>query len=489
MVEASASTTLPFAPTLQQTTTAAKPLSLRANFLWMSTGNAVQILTEWGRVVVLAHLGNLEMIGLVVLAFAVCSPVIAMAQLGLRTAVVTDAKHHYQFGDYLALRLVTTAVALLVMVAIVLAGRYDTETVLLILLVGVAESLRGISDIYHALIQRHERMDQIAISHMTRGALALALLALGVWLTGNVLWGLVGFPLVTAAILFGYDLPNGLRILRASAPGHKGSGRHAATRIAESRPRWHARTLLRLLWLTLPLGVILTLVALATSLPRCMVSHYLGNAALGVFVSIAYLGMVGARVVGAIAQSAGPRLSKHYAAGRTDAYLGLLGRMLTLVLGLGGLVVLVVAVLGVPILGWLCNADFTPYWDLAILMMVAAAVMFLTIPLGMAVEAMRRFKTYMVIRGVGIAVLLALLPGLIEAYGLRGAAAATLAASASSVLGCAGVVVWAVRGKKGGKRVGPFCARQPSGHPDKSDLSASHGIGENSMATQDVQAD
>ena len=110
---------------------------------------------------------------------------------------------------------------------------------------------------------------------------------------------------------------------------------------------------------------------------------------------------------------------------------------------------LVVALAGGPILGLLYDADYSQYLDLAVYLMVTAAVLYLTIPLGIAVEAMRRFRTHMVIRGTAIVVLLALLPGLIQAYGLRGAAVAMLISSACSVLGCVGVILWSVQRRHG----------------------------------------
>lgn len=256
----------------------------------------------------------------------------------------------------------------------------------------------------------------------------------------NSSWVILGFPLVTAAVLFGYDLRNGSQIVKTSLAGHNELSRGRGTEGTGLTPRWDARTMLKLAWFSLPLGIILTMIALTTSIPRYMVSHYLSTTALGIFVSIAYLGMVGRSVVLVIGQSAGPRLAKYYAAGNTTAYCRLLGKMLRLVIALGAAVVLVVALLGGPILSLLYGADYTPYLDLAVYLMVAAAVTYLTGPLGIAVAAMRPFKSQMVIRGVGIVVLLALLPRFLQAHGLKGAVAAMFISYTLTVPACACVV-------------------------------------------------
>lgn len=392
-----------------------RPLSLKRNVTWTAAGSAVEMLLHWGRVVVLAHLGGLEMLGMVVLAFALCGPVNALACLGLRGAVVTDARREYRFGDYLALRLATATLALLVIVGLVAAAGYRGTMAAIVLLVAAGEWLKSVSDVFHALLQQHERMDRVAVSLAIRGLLALGFLTLGVALTGNVVWAMAGFPLAMGATLLAWDLRNGARLLGAgSASG--------GTARAALRPRWHLPTMLRLCWLTLPLGVVMMLLALQASVPRWLVSHYLGHRELGVFVSIFYLVMIGSRVVGALAQSAGPRLAKHYAAGNARAFAWLVMRLLGIVVAVGMSVILTVAVAGGPILRLLYGLDYTPYLATAVWLMAAGALMYLGIPLGMATDAMRRFKTHMLVRGAGVGALAALLPGLIAGWGLLGAA-------------------------------------------------------------------
>ncbi len=410
----------------------------------MSAGNAVDTLCQLGRAVVLAYLGGLELVGLIVLAYAVCAPINALASLSLRAAVVTDARREYLFGDYLALRLVMATLAFGVIATLGLTG-YSGQMVWLILLVGGAEFFKSISEMFHSFQQRHERMDRISISVMIVALSTITVLATVVYFTGSILLALVGFPLITAGVLFGYDIPNGVRLLRAAASTTPTSER--------LRPRWDLRTMLQLIWLTLPLGVVMMMISLTSSIPRCLIDYHLGPHALGVFASVLSLGLVGLKVVNAMGQSAGPRLATYYAAGKTTAYLRLLGKLVAIVGALGIAAVLAVAALGEPILELLYHEDYSPYWRLAVYLMIAAALLYLTIPLGRAVEAMRRFKTHMLIRAMGILVMLGVMPGMIRAYGLEGAAGAMILSVACSVLGCAGVVLWAVRRERSDKTI------------------------------------
>ena len=415
-----------------------RPLSLKRNVTWTAAGSAVEMLSHWGRVVVLTQLGSLDMLGMVVLAFALCGPVNALACLGLRGAVVTDARREYGFGDYLALRLATATLALLVIVGLVVAAGHRGPMAAIVLLVAAGEWLKSVSDVFHALLQQHERMDRVALSLAIRGLLALGFLTLGVALTGSVVWAMAGFPLAMGVTLLAWDLCNGARVLGAG-PASQGAARAAL------RPRWHLPTMLRLCWLTLPLGVVMMLLALQASVPRWLVSHYLGHRELGIFVSIFYLVMIGSRAVGALAQSAGPRLAKHYAAGNARAFGWLVMRLLGIVAAVGIGVILTVALAGGPILRLLYGLDYTPYLRTAVWLMAAGALMYLSVPLGMATDAMRRFKTHMLIRGAGVGALAALLPGLIAGWGLLGAAWGLAIGFALMAATYAAVVGWEVR--------------------------------------------
>jgi len=440
------------------------PLSLRRNCSWIISGNVVNMGCQWGRVVLLAHLAGVEKVGMVVLAFAISTPVNVLAYLGLRGTVATDTKGEYRFGDYLALRLITATLAMLVVAAIALASPYTAETTFVILIVAVGELFRSTSDVFHALFQQHERMDRMAISIMIRGLLMLGLLALGISLTGSLVWGMLGFPLAMALTFFGFDLPAGARIVNAPPRAGTGASHDNARTPGGLKPQWNARTLVRLTCLTLPLGIAMMMSSLAQSIPRYVVGHLLGLHTLGIFVMVLYLALVGAKLVAAMSQSAGPRLAKHYAAGDRAAYCRLLGKLLGITVALGVGVVLVVAVLGGSILALLYGAEFSQYAELAVYLMAAGTMMYLTAPLAQAVDAMRRFKTHLAVRVVGIVTLLILLPVMIETYGLHGAAAAMFIGYLVTILGLAGVILTAIRPLQGGDSVGATLGRLHSSH-------------------------
>src|SRR5690606_20475603 len=82
--------------------------SLRRNFAWTFAGNSVYMASQWGMLVVLAKLGSPSVVGQFAYALAIVSPAILFGNLQLRAILATDIETEYEFGDYVALRLLTS---------------------------------------------------------------------------------------------------------------------------------------------------------------------------------------------------------------------------------------------------------------------------------------------------------------------------------------------------------------------------------------------
>ena len=93
-------------------------LSLRANFVWAFTGNAIGNFCAWLLLVILTKLGTVSIVGILAIAQAIAMPISLLFSLKLHVVQVTDAKNDYQFGHYLALRSLMAALAILVTIII-----------------------------------------------------------------------------------------------------------------------------------------------------------------------------------------------------------------------------------------------------------------------------------------------------------------------------------------------------------------------------------
>ncbi|HXW00804.1 MAG TPA: lipopolysaccharide biosynthesis protein, partial [Anaerolineae bacterium] len=315
-------------------------LSLRANFSWTFIGNAVNV-ASWGAMtIVLAKLGSPEDVGLFALGLAVTAPIFMFATLRLRDVQATDSKQEYLFGDYFALRLITTVLALLAVVGIVFVSDYQGEVALVILATAASKSVEAISDAFYGLFMQQERLDRIAKSMIIKGPLSLLGLGLGFYLTGSVFWGVVGLTVARAIMTVGYDIRNATLTLNPSSNLFS----HIIPKDFPG-PRWNRAILTRLAWLTLPLGFVTMLISFNGNIPRYFIEGSLGAYQLGIFAAITAFQKAAPTIVQALGRSASPRLARYYATNNITAFRKLTLRLagLGILMGVGGVLVAFVA--------------------------------------------------------------------------------------------------------------------------------------------------
>lgn len=387
---------------------ATSALPLRLNFIWTFIGNSVYTLCQWGMMMVLAKLGNPEMVGRFALGLAITAPVILFAGLGLRAVQATDARRTYCFSDYLTLRLITTSMALLIIIGIVWASGYRGETVWVILIIGLAKAFEAVSDIYYGMFQQRECMDRLAISMMIKGPLSLIALAVTVFAIHKVWAGALAVAVVWALVLLLYDIPSGAALLKDLS----GQGK--------VKLEWHS--LLKLVQLSFPLGLTMMLISLNTNIPRYFVAHYGGEGELGFFAAIAYLIVAGTTVTNALGQSASPRLARYYVAGERRLFCSLLIRLLGIGAGLGAAGLVMSLVAGRQILTLLYHREYAAMSGVLTWVMLGATAGYLASFLGYAMTAARCFIIQPIIfLAIAVANALCCL-FLVPPYGIVGAA-------------------------------------------------------------------
>jgi O-antigen/teichoic acid export membrane protein len=429
-----------------------KGASLRWNFSWTFFGNGVYSACQWGMLVLLAKLGNPQMVGQYGLAIAIATPVYALSTLQLRAVLTTDVRERIHFGEYLGFRLLTTALSLLVIGGVAAVMRYpwllgglvaarqhySQDSTWVILIVGIAQGLEIVSDLYYARMQFYDHMDRIAKSMIVRGLLGLAAMGAAVYLTGSVLWGVVGLTLARALVTLTYDIRKRTHLLPRDASDAKQVEAVLAAAKESLRPRWNAGVQKELLRTSITLGVIAMLVSLLPNIPRYFIAGSIGERALGIFTATAFLVASGNLIINALGQSAFVRLAKHYAAGDVRGFNSLLLKLIGIaaVLGLGGIGVSVL--FGRVLLTLLYRPEYAEHTDVLIAMMVGGAITYVAGLMASAVTSARCFAPQIPLLMTAVASAAIASKLLIPTYGILGAAFAVIVTS--TVL-CAGEVI------------------------------------------------
>ena len=221
-------------------------------------------------------------------------------------------------------------------------------------------------------MQRRERMDQIAGSTAARTALSVAGLGVVLWLTHSLLAAVTAQAAGRIAVLLAYDRPVG----------------SAGESMATSGIRAQAG----ILGVALPLGVVLMLLSLASSLPRYAIERSLGMAALGAFAAPASFMGVGATVVNALGQAATPRLARCFSEGDRAGFRRLAWQLAGVAALLGVAGVAVALTMGRFALRLLYGGAYAGYANLLVWLMAAALAGNLAGALGYVITSAREFR-------------------------------------------------------------------------------------------------
>jgi O-antigen/teichoic acid export membrane protein len=185
----------------------------------------------------------------------------------------------------------------------------------------------------------------------------------------------------------------------------------------------------KLAWLAFPLGLALAVNSLWSNIPRYFLNHEFGERELGMFSAVASLMIVGATVIGALGQAAGPKLAKHFAQGDWYSFDKTTLKLISIggLLGAVGLIIAIMA--GSKLLALLYGPEYAAYTNLLCWLMAAFAVQCSFMFCGSAINAMRYFKIHFPIQIVSVLILSSLCFLLISNHGLQGAAYAMLGAN------------------------------------------------------------
>ncbi|MGC2828445.1 MAG: oligosaccharide flippase family protein [Candidatus Acidiferrum sp.] len=359
--------------------------SLCADFSWMFVGNAFYAAGQFAILVLLTKLVRPELVGQYALGLAWVYPVMMLTNMQLRSVMNSSERRQPHFGHYLGLRLLTTSAAFVIIFAITRVLRYRWELTEVILLVGLAYGLETISDVYYARLQLHDRMAEISKSLIARALFSVLALSVATYVTRSLVWGIAGVVLARAIVLFGYDIRERTHNL--------GEQPEWLAYNPALTPRFDLNEQRGLLLRSLPLGIVVLLTTLNSSIPSFFIKHGLGERDLGIFSAIGLTISVGNMAVVSLGQAAFTRLSRSYFNRDFAAFGNLLGKLLIIGAAIGVCGILLSKLAGREILTILFRPEYAERADLLPWIMAAGAILFMAQFLGFGLTAAGIYRT------------------------------------------------------------------------------------------------
>ena len=389
--------------------------AIQGSFAWALAGNLAVGLVQFGMLSLLAKLCSTAVVGQFALSLAIINPILALCGLQVRSILASDAAHEHPWATYLGLRVLTNVVALLG-ILLVTVWSCDLDAVPVVLALTIWKLGSATSEVLYGRLQQHERMDCVSKSQILGGTLQCLVLAAGVYLTRDLVFGGCLLAITSWFMLVFYDWPATRRLpgLRSGQPTDM-----------HWRTRGQLRRIGRLAWTTLPLGLMVMVGSLTASLPRYFVGHFLDLAAVGVLAALICPTTVGQQVMLALSQVTLPRFAYHLRQCQPVAFR----RLLAQVIGWNAVSALttfaICAVGGRFILSQLYTAEYARHYDCFLWLGATSAVNCLG-ALGGVLTAARWYRCQLAIAVLTFAATVVSCAVLIPLQGIRGATVALL---------------------------------------------------------------
>lgn len=360
--------------------------SVRRNLGYALLGNGVLNLCRFGVMLVLANLASAELAGSFhFAAVALSAPIVMFFGLELRTAFVADVRQQFPFGAYRALRTAGMLAALPVMLlALWLTFRDGAPPALLWMMAFVCGGRLALqlAEVDWGLMQRHERFDLIALGNTLRGVLLLAPFAILIP-TARAAGGEAAVPWAAAASAAAYLL-GWLAVWLLVE-------RRFTRRFPEARPLWDARKLLRLAGQTLPMGLVILLLALCEAVPTWFIKHYSPDLAdVGYYGALKIITLGATFLIVQVGNAAGNRLAIAYHSD-LPRFVNLAAKLTGLAAALGLALLALTWGLGEWFLHAVYPADFAAHHRAFLILVGAQALFLLGSVFGFVTSHMRRF--------------------------------------------------------------------------------------------------
>ena len=359
------------------------------NIVWNLVGSLVYYFSQWVMTVLVVRItGDYAETGILALAMSV-SLVFSMVSLyAVRNFQAADIEDKFENGAYIALRLLTCALSLVLLGVYLVICRYSFYSSMAIIGFMLIRITEALVDVFQAIFQKKWRMDIVGRSLTVRGVVGLAVFGAAEYLFGNLAIACTAAALSTAVIAVFMDiLP--------------------CRRIAEIRIKFERKELINLLLCCTPLFLTNLMATVIPNFPKIIGTSMLGEELIGYYASVTTPAVVVQMIAGYCFTPLIPMLKAHFA-DKNKKILSVILKVQLLIIGVG-----IAAVIGFRILGdWLLElvfgAEILPYSYLLIPAVVVSILTGSVYFLFTLFTVVGRNKTLAAVQSVSVLIILAL---------------------------------------------------------------------------------
>ncbi|MEA4888120.1 MAG: oligosaccharide flippase family protein [Clostridiaceae bacterium] len=381
-----------------------KPLAGMKNFVWISLGSASNTLTSLFFLMIVTRTLGVNDAGIFAIAFTTAQILLTVGLYGIRNYQVTDLKDQFSSGIYIALRVMTSVMMVVIGLIFCILSRYDllkSQIVLILILYKMSEA---ISDVYYGILQKKNKLYIVGFSMTLRSVLSLIFffIYLAYVPQANLLTACLGLMVTGYLPIILVDIP-------------------CAGRIEKTRPVFDKTEIGRLLSLCFPIFVVSFLSIIVVNIPKYIIDSSLSEEVQTIYNIIVMPGTSIALFSQIIVQSLLVRMAESINRQSKTDFKKLIGSILLLVVLFTALFTVFCGFYGETLLYFLYKIDVAAY--IPYLIVIVAGAMFSSIAnvFSVVLTALRKMNIQMYVYLICLALSFPICWLLIPQYSIAGA--------------------------------------------------------------------
>lgn len=186
--------------------------NIKKNMVWNALGNVVYLGCQWLVTILVTRLLGYEVAGVLSLAMSISASFQTLALFGIRNFQVSDIKNQYSDSCYVGFRNITCLLALALCILFALVNKYNTNTIISIVLFMLFRLAEDYSDVLHGIFQKNDKLYMAGQSFFIRGFAVLIGFIAGYRIFRTLNGGLAVMTIVSICISLFFDLPIAIRL-------------------------------------------------------------------------------------------------------------------------------------------------------------------------------------------------------------------------------------------------------------------------------------
>jgi len=372
----------------------------RKDFIWNTAGTLFHAFNSLFFLIAVNRINGLSDAGIFSYGFAIANIFYIVAIYGGRNFQVTDVKNEISPSSYVSFRLFSSFAAIVIAILVVALNGYALEKFLIILFLCAVKCVEAISDVFHGIIQKGDRLHIVGKSFVFKNFVSLTVFMVVDLVFSNVLLTVISWLLINILFLIFYDIRQALNLEKIRII--------LGNQFSE---------ILRKCFFTCAFT---TLSLFVINIPRYFIDFNLNDEAQGVFgivlMPATIIIILGQFITNPVLND----LAKSYHNNNVRGFVSLVSKLSLIVIGSTLLVLVLAFFFGIPVLNSLFDISLDAHRNHLLIIIVGAALYTIITIISVALITMRKTAIQLIMYAMMALFGLLVSMVLINAYQLAG---------------------------------------------------------------------